>query len=291
MGSISSYIYSYFAQSNANNKNKSSNDIKNKTSSSSFHNQVPKLKLKYFKDLPKEIISINNISVFPSKKLALIANDNVLYIIDDIFQFLIKKENCGKNISIKNDNYFLTYDDNAINIWNFNMENKINLIKKDFIEINDYRIIQLSFKNEIIGLVNKNEELYKIFKLSQCEDECFKENVCIIFKEKIYSFLILETKNNDLFAISQEKKLKIYQINKDTFQLNTTINLDNYYYVRYTKLYDYSNDIFVLFLKDNTPTTGWSFDTLLFFNKIKLNIISKKLLNYYGNDIHFFHKY
>ena len=144
---------------------------------------------------------------------------------------------------------FSTYDDNIISIWYFNNENKINLIKKDVIEINDYKIIELSFNNEIIGLANKNEELYKIFRLSQYEDESFKENNSIISKEKIDSFIILKTTNNDLIVISQPHRLKIYQINKNAFQLNTTINFDISYSDCVSKLFDYSNDILFYFYK------------------------------------------
>ena len=112
MGGISSYIYSYFYGNFGNNNNtlsiENNNESSTKSKSTKNNNDSltkskisrPELKLKYSQDLPKEIISLNNMSIFPSKKIALTANDNNnLYILDDKFKILIKKEKAEKNIN------------------------------------------------------------------------------------------------------------------------------------------------------------------------------------------------
>lgn len=58
------------------------------------------------------------------------------------------------------------------------------------------------------------------------------------------------------------------------------------------KIFNYSDDIIALFIKDNRETTGWSFDKLIFYNKKLMRIISEKWLNVFGNldNLYFFNK-
>ena len=293
MGGISSYIYSYFYGNKDNNNNISTISKNNIDSSSEISPSRPKLKLKYSKFLSKEITSVNNISIFPSKKIALTVNENELYILDEKFNFLTKTKNTEKNISIKDDNLFLTYDENIISIWCINNnENNIQLKKKDIIRINDTHIIQISFNNDILGL-SKNTDLYKIFKYSESEDNIHKEDASLVSRENIFCFLFLKNKNNDLIVISQKYRLKIYQINKNNFQLNTIINLNNYRHSCNMKLLNYGNDILALLIKDNTPTTYHGpLDSLIFFDKKTMKQISSKMLYWTSrtNDVDFFYK-
>ena len=291
MGGISSYIYSYFYGNKDNNTSTISKN--NIDSSSEISPSRPKLKLKYSKILSKEITSVNNISIFPSKKIALTVNDNELYILDEKFNFLTKIKNTEKNISIKDDNLFLTYDENIISIWCINNnENNIQINKKDIIRINDAHIIQISFNSDILGL-SKKTDLYKIFKCSESEDNIHKEDASFVSRQKIFCFLFLKNKNKDLIVISQEYGLKIYQINKNNFQLNTIINLNNYLHSYNMKLLNYGNDILALLVKDNTPTTCHGpLDSLIFFDKKTMKQISNKMLYWTSrtNDIDFFYK-
>lgn len=173
------------------------------------------------------------------------------------------------------------------------MEKDIKLFKLSIITMKDNEVIQLSFSNDIIGLAkNNNKESYKIFRYSEYEGKQFKENAFFISKEEIFSFLILKERNNELIIISQERALKIYQINEENFQLNITIKLDYYIYNINMKIINYSDDIIALFIKDNTPTSGWSCDKLIFYNKKLMKIISEKWLNVFGdlNSLYFFSK-
>ena len=47
-----------------------------------------KLKLKYLEKVPKEITSVKNMSLFPSKKIALISNNNDIFILDEKFKII-----------------------------------------------------------------------------------------------------------------------------------------------------------------------------------------------------------
>ena len=168
----------------------------------------------------------------------------------------------------------------------------IQLNKKDIIRINDTHIIQISFNSNILGL-SKNTDLYKIFKYSESEDNIHKEDASFVSRQKIFCFLFLKNKNKDLIVISQEYGLKIYQINKNNFQLNTIINLNNYLHSYNMKLLNYGNDILALLVKDNTPTTCHGpLDSLIFFDKKTMKQISNKMLYWTSrtNDIDFFYK-
>ena len=90
----------------------------------------------------------------------------------------------------------------------------------------------------------------------------------LFLEKKIFCFLFLKNKNKDLIVISQEYRLKIYQINKNNFQLNTIINLNNYLHSYNMKLLNYGNGILALLIKDNTLTTYHGpIDSLIFLIK------------------------
>lgn len=297
MGGITSYIYSCFDGDNKNDNDETLS--KNNNNDSSFKKDVsrPKLKLKYSKNLPKEILSVNNMSIFPCQKLALIVNDNnELYILDKKFKFLIKKENNEKNICIKDDNLFLTYGENILSIWYINFENEVQLSKKDVININDGKIIQISFNNnDIIGLLSKNDEYTKIFKYSESIDKTYKEFASLISKEIIFGFLLLKDNHKDLIIISQQLGLKIYKINKHNFQLNTFIE-HPYYMINIIdniSLFNYTSNIIAVIIKHGEVTSDHEPDPLLFYDKKTMKMISKRCIYAYfrnNDDVSFFYK-
>ena len=265
------------------NNNKGTKNINNTNSSSQNSMRIPKVKLKYKKTLPEEIKSINSISNFPSKKFLLTVNDDDLYYLDETFNILTQAEEAEKNISIKDDNLFLTYGKRTISIWEIlNKENIIQLNKKDVIKVNDDHLMQVSFNIDIIGL-SSNSEFYRIIKYSKCKNNIYKENSSITSKEQIYNFLFFQNKGNNLIAVGQQSYLKIYQINTNNFQLNTVIKIwEN---SSDMKLFNYGKNGLVLLLKHNSSTAySGPLDTLTLYDKRTMKKIFYNWFNWSFTD-------
>jgi hypothetical protein len=265
------------------NNNKGTTTINSTDENNNKGMRIPKVKLKYKKTLPEEIKSINSISNFPSKKFLLTVNDDELYYLDETFNILTQAEEAEKNISIKDDNLFLTYGNRTISIWEIiNMENIIQLNKKDVIKFNDDYLMQVSFNIDIIGL-SCNDEFYRIIKYSKCKDNIYKEDSSIISKEQIYYFLIFKNSGNNLIAVCQQSYLKIYQINTKNFQLNTSIKIwEN---SSDMKLFSYGKNGLVLVLKHNSSITyRGPLDTLTLYDKRTMKKIFYNWFNWSFTD-------
>ena len=181
-----------------------------------YENKKRILKPKLTKKLRKEIKTIYNISIFPCGNFILITDEELIYIYDNKFNFLIKQENYKyKELVIKDDITFITYGKSKIKVWEFkqqsNILNSIFLIDTKLL-INKVTIIN---NGDIIGITESNSDYkgpYQCFIYKKVNNNIYQKKTLIKYDRWIFSFLI--TKNNKeliiLYYSDEDERPVIY---------------------------------------------------------------------------------
>jgi len=247
------------------------------------------LKPKLAKKLKKEIKKIYNISIFPCGNFILITDEGIIYIYDNKFKFLKKQENNEyKELVIKDDITFITYEKSKIKVWEFiqksNILNSICLIDTKLL-INKVAVIN---NDDLIGITESNSDYkgpYQCFIYEKYNNNIYQKKTIIKYDRWIFSFLI--TKNNKeliiLYYSDEDERPVIYGSYRIDIYEYKSMKLKRKYGENFPRfgsnvknyLFNINENIFSFIHIDHTPTTcHYSRDYVILYDINKENKIS-----------------
>ena len=254
-----------------------------------YENKKRILKPKLTKKLRKEIKTIYNISIFPCGNFILITDEELIYIYDNKFNFLIKQENYKyKELVIKDDITFITYGKSKIKVWEFKQQS--NILNSMFLIDTKLLINKVTIINngDIIGITESNSDYkgpYQCFIYKKVNNNIYQKNTLIKYDRWIFSFLI--TKNNKelriLYYSDEDERpviygpyrIDIYEYKNMKLKRRCGENLHGF--VSYSKnyLFNINENIFSFINIDQTPTTcHYRRDKVILYDINKENKIS-----------------
>ena len=262
------------------------------------------LKPKLTDKLRKEIKKIYNISSFPCGNLILIADEEIIYIYDNKFNFLKKQENNEyKELFIKDDITFITYNKSKIKIWEFIQ--KSNILRSICIIDTNLLIkkVEIINNDDIIGITDSNldyEGPYQCFIYKKDSNNIYQKKTIIKYNSWIFSFLINKTNKQLIILyfsdederpviyghyridIYEYKNMKLKRRYGENFHNGDSDFVKNY-------LFNINDNLFSFIHTDHTPTTCHaSRDMVIIYDINKENKISFRADIFIGGKIEYF---